>query len=100
MELGTFSVSLAVKDIEASKLFDEKLGFADAAERWPPRSGIAGRHTIEVGLRIVRGSSRTLRLQCVLRAVISVQRGDAAPQHLHVLPDLLVLLALVLIQWL
>ena len=27
MELGTFSVSLAVKDIEASKLFYEKLGF-------------------------------------------------------------------------
>ena len=28
MELGAFSVSLAVKDIEASKLFYEKLGFA------------------------------------------------------------------------
>jgi predicted lactoylglutathione lyase len=28
MELGTFSVSLAVKDIEASKLFYERLGFA------------------------------------------------------------------------
>ena len=27
MELGAFSVSLAVKDIEASKLFNEKLGF-------------------------------------------------------------------------
>jgi lactoylglutathione lyase len=27
MELGTFSVSLAVKDIEASKVFYEKLGF-------------------------------------------------------------------------
>jgi hypothetical protein len=27
MELGTFSVSLAVKDIAASKLFYEKLGF-------------------------------------------------------------------------
>ena len=27
MELGAFSVSLAVKDIEASKLFCEKLGF-------------------------------------------------------------------------
>ena len=27
MELGNFSVSLAVKDIEASKLFYEKLGF-------------------------------------------------------------------------
>jgi lactoylglutathione lyase len=26
MELGAFSVSLAVKDIEASKLFYEKLG--------------------------------------------------------------------------
>src|SRR5256885_15291014 len=28
MELGAFSVSLAVKDIEASKLFYEKLGFS------------------------------------------------------------------------
>ena len=28
MELGAFSVSLAVKDIEASKRFYEKLGFA------------------------------------------------------------------------
>src|SRR5258705_5956741 len=28
MELGAFSVSLAVKDIEASKLFYEKVGFA------------------------------------------------------------------------
>lgn len=27
MELGAFSVSLAVKDIEASRLFYEKLGF-------------------------------------------------------------------------
>ena len=28
MELGAFSVSLAVKDIHASKTFYEKLGFA------------------------------------------------------------------------
>ncbi len=28
MELGNFSVSLAVKDIEASKVFYEKLGFS------------------------------------------------------------------------
>jgi lactoylglutathione lyase len=28
MELGAFSVSLAVKDIEASKLFYQKLGFS------------------------------------------------------------------------
>ena len=28
MELGAFSVSLAVKDINASKAFYEKLGFA------------------------------------------------------------------------
>ncbi len=31
MQLGTFSVSLAVKDIEASRLFYEKLGFHDFA---------------------------------------------------------------------
>jgi predicted enzyme related to lactoylglutathione lyase len=38
MELGAFSVSLAVKDIGASKNFYEKLGFAvfggDAAQGW------------------------------------------------------------------
>lgn len=38
MELGAFSVSLAVKDLEASKLFYEKLGFTafggDQAQNW------------------------------------------------------------------
>ena len=38
MELGAFSVSLAVKDIAASKAFYEKLGFAEfggnAAQHW------------------------------------------------------------------
>lgn len=38
MELGNFSVSLAVKDIEASKLFYQKLGFAvfagDQSQHW------------------------------------------------------------------
>ncbi len=38
MELGDFSVSLAVKDIEASKLFYEKLGFTvfmgDQSQNW------------------------------------------------------------------
>jgi catechol 2,3-dioxygenase-like lactoylglutathione lyase family enzyme len=38
MELGAFSVSLAVKDIAASKAFYEKLGFdvfmGDISEKW------------------------------------------------------------------
>lgn len=38
MELGTFSISLAVKDIEASKTFYEKFGFkvfgGDASQNW------------------------------------------------------------------
>ena len=38
MDLGNFSVSLAVKDIEASKLFYEKLGFVvfggDQSQNW------------------------------------------------------------------
>ena len=38
MDLGAFSVSLAVKDIEASKVFYEKLGFAvfagDQSKNW------------------------------------------------------------------
>jgi catechol 2,3-dioxygenase-like lactoylglutathione lyase family enzyme len=38
MELGAFSISLAVKDIQASRQFYEKLGFArfmgDPAQNW------------------------------------------------------------------
>ena len=38
MELGAFSVSLAVKDLEASRSFYEKLGFkpffGDASQNW------------------------------------------------------------------
>ncbi len=38
MELGAFSISLSVKDLEASKSFYEKLGFhvfgGDAAQNW------------------------------------------------------------------
>ena len=38
MELGAFSISLAVKDLEVSKTFYEKLGFqvfaGDAAQNW------------------------------------------------------------------
>jgi lactoylglutathione lyase len=38
MELGAFSISLAVKDIGASKIFYEKLGFevfgGDASQNW------------------------------------------------------------------
>lgn len=38
MDLGAFSVSLSVKDLEASKAFYEKLGFeifgGDAAQNW------------------------------------------------------------------
>lgn len=38
MELGVFSISLAVKDIEASRLFYEKFGFTvfggDASQHW------------------------------------------------------------------
>lgn len=38
MELGAFSISLAVKDIEASKAFYEKLGFknfgGDISQKW------------------------------------------------------------------
>jgi lactoylglutathione lyase len=38
MELGAFSISLSVKDIEASRAFYERLGFSvfggDASENW------------------------------------------------------------------
>ncbi|MCI0488547.1 MAG: VOC family protein [Blastocatellia bacterium] len=48
MKLGAFSVSLAVKDIEASKLFYEKLGFTvfggDQSQNWLIMQN--GSHTI------------------------------------------------------
>lgn len=48
MELGSFSVSLAVRDIEASKRFYEKLGFAvfmgDQSQNWLILKN--GEHTI------------------------------------------------------
>jgi catechol 2,3-dioxygenase-like lactoylglutathione lyase family enzyme len=48
MDLGTFSVSLAVKNIEASKLFYEKLGFevfgGDQSQNWLIMKN--GRHVI------------------------------------------------------
>jgi catechol 2,3-dioxygenase-like lactoylglutathione lyase family enzyme len=53
MQLGAFSVSLAVKDIEASKLFYEKLGFTvfagDQSQNWlaAPRRPRAARAGVE-----------------------------------------------------
>jgi lactoylglutathione lyase len=48
MELGNFSVSLAVKDIEASRLFYEKLGFTvfmgEQSQNWLIMKN--GEHTI------------------------------------------------------
>ena len=56
MELGNFSVSLAVKDIQASKLFYEKLGLTAFAgdqsqnwlimknEEWRPQCWSVSRH--------------------------------------------------------
>lgn len=50
MNLGAFSVSLAVKDIEKSKLFYQKLGFeavgGDQAQNWL----ILRNHTHTIGL--------------------------------------------------
>lgn len=48
MDLGAFSISLAVKDLEASKVFYEKLGFTvfagDASQNWLILKN--GRHAI------------------------------------------------------
>ena len=48
MELGAFSISLAVKDIEASRVFYEKLGFTvvggDPSQNWQILRN--GHHTI------------------------------------------------------
>src|ERR1700687_4352170 len=55
MELGAFSVSLAVKDIGASKLFYEKLGFAafagDQSQNWLIMKN-GGDHVIRVFQRM------------------------------------------------
>ena len=39
MDLGAFSVSLAVKDLEASRRFYEKLGFVAVRAATPRRTG-------------------------------------------------------------
>ena len=48
MELGAFSISLAVRDIEASRVFYEKFGFevvgGDPSQNWQILRN--GRHTI------------------------------------------------------
>jgi predicted lactoylglutathione lyase len=48
MELGAFSISLAVKDLEVSKVFYEKLGFevfhGNASQNWLIMKN--GEHTI------------------------------------------------------
>jgi predicted lactoylglutathione lyase len=52
MELGAFSISLAVKDLQASRSFYEKFGFqvfaGDASQNWLIMSGLCviGRKTI------------------------------------------------------
>ena len=50
MELGAFSISLAVKDLEASRVFYEKLGFevvgGDASQNWQILRN--GDHTIGI----------------------------------------------------
>ena len=53
MELGAFSISLTVKDLEVSKSFYEKLGFqvfgGDAAQNWLIMKN--GDHTISGNVR-------------------------------------------------
>ena len=50
MELGAFSISLAVKDLEASRVFYEKFGFevvgGDASQNWQILRN--GDHTIGI----------------------------------------------------
>src|SRR6266545_1551404 len=59
MELGTFSISLAVKDLEASRHFYEKLGFkvfaGDASQNWLILKN--GDHAIGLSKGCSRGTS-------------------------------------------
>ena len=47
MQLGNFSVSLAVKDIAASRAFYEKLGFAQIAGAVAVMPGLVDRCTVD-----------------------------------------------------
>ena len=67
MELGAFSISLAIKDIEASRRFYEKFGFkvfaGDAAQNW---------------LILKNGDHRELQRQLKAQGVACLRRGCAA----------------------
>jgi catechol 2,3-dioxygenase-like lactoylglutathione lyase family enzyme len=61
MELGAFSISLSVKDIEASRAFYEKFGFkvfgGDASQRWLVLKN--GRHAIGLFQGMFQGNILT-----------------------------------------
>jgi len=65
MDLGAFSVSLAVKDLEASRRFYEKLGFAvfggDAAQAGGPRSRVFIRIALSAGASDRSSTATTTR---------------------------------------
>ena len=100
MELGAFSVSLAVKDIEASKVFYEKLGFTVVAgdqsqnwlimKEWRPRHWTVSRHVRKNVLTFNPGWSsdaqplrgftdvRELQRQLKSRGVNMISEADAS----------------------
>ena len=80
MELGAFSVSLSVKDIEASKLFYENLGFAVFAEinrKWLIMKN--GDHAIGLFACSIRTFSRAGWVRCSATQRIHRRAKVAAP---------------------
>jgi predicted lactoylglutathione lyase len=72
MELGGFSVSLAVQDIEKSKVFYEKLGFSVFAGNQSHGYLIMKNGSTNIGLVCFRACSKTTSL-------LSIPAGTVMP---------------------
>ncbi len=83
MELGAFSISLAVKNIEASKDFYEKFGFkvigGDASAAGDRQQG-GGAGGVRVGRAVAAAEAAWLELESVGRRPASVDRQDVDVQ--------------------
>jgi len=79
MELGTFSISLAVKDIAASRAFCEKFGFrafaGDASKHWLILKN--GPHVIGLFQGMFEKNSLTVKTQYVHRRSRSAARIES-----------------------
>jgi catechol 2,3-dioxygenase-like lactoylglutathione lyase family enzyme len=101
MNLGTFSVSLAVKDIKASRAFYEALGFeafdGDEAQNWLMLrngetklglfQGMFDKNTLTFNLPNVRAAQSTLKAHGI-GFVLEADEATTGPAHAMVIdPD-------------